>query len=66
MGVPVTLFFFLNGPGGHTLGPILTQNGSNDVGSRTACLIINTPTTRSYKLQLSYTCTASYPTTADT
>jgi len=28
------LLFFLNRPGGHTPRPILTQNGSNDVGSR--------------------------------
>ena len=28
------LIFFLNRPGGHTFRPILTQNGSNDVGSR--------------------------------
>ena len=27
-------FFFPNRPGGHTPRPILTQNGSNDVGSR--------------------------------
>jgi len=27
-------FFFANRPGGHTPRPILTQNGSNDVGSR--------------------------------
>jgi len=28
------LLFFLNRPGGHTHRQILTQNGSNDVGSR--------------------------------
>ena len=33
MGVSVTLFF-PNRPGGHTRRSILTQNGSNDVGSR--------------------------------
>jgi len=27
-------FFLPNRPGGHTPRPILTQNGSNDVGSR--------------------------------
>jgi len=30
----VTLTFYPNRPGGHTPRPILTQNGSNDVGSR--------------------------------
>ena len=35
MGGSVTFsVFFPNRPGGHTPPPILTQNGSNDVGSR--------------------------------